>query len=97
MLDNLQLSDWLLMLVLGGLYLVLKELGKVAVLIGQLITNLPSRDQVTKMNEQLCYINSNTSKPRELSDVEKEFENQRPYYRALAEADRLEEANNNSK
>jgi hypothetical protein len=90
MLDNLLNSDWISILILIGIYLILKELGKILALLGQLITNLPSRDQASKMNEQLSYINSNTSKPRELSDIEKDFEKEIPYYRALAEADRLE-------
>lgn len=96
MFDNLHLSDWLLMMMLGGIYLVLKELEKISVLISQLITNTPSRDQANKMNEQLGSINSNTSKPRELSDIEKEFENDRPYYKAIGESNRLEKLNSKS-
>ncbi len=92
MLDNLQLSDWLLVMILGGIYLILKDLGRIVVLLGQIITNLPSRDQANKINEQLSYINWNTSKKSELSDVEKDFEKEKPYYRALAEADRLEKS-----
>jgi hypothetical protein len=92
MLDNLHLSDWLLVMILGGIYLILKDLGRIVVLLGQIITNLPNRDQANKITEQLNYINWNTSKKRELSDVEKDLEKERPYYKALAEADRLEKS-----
>lgn len=75
---------------LAAVYFILKELAKITSLLSQVLSNLPNRSQLERIEEQLGYIKWNTSKLVELSEEEVDFQKERPYYRALAEADRLE-------
>lgn len=90
MFESFNLDNWLTLTVLAAVYFILKELAKITSLLSQVLSNLPTRSQLERIEEQVGYIKWNTAKPVELSDEEKEFEKERPYYRALAEADRLE-------
>jgi hypothetical protein len=96
MFESLNLDNLLTFTVLAAVYFILKELAKITSLLSQVLSNLPTRSQVERIEEQVGYIKWNTSKPRELSDIEKEFEKESPYYRALAEADRLEKLKSQS-
>lgn len=93
MFEKFNLDNLLIFIVLAVAYfifLILKELAKITSLLSQVLSNLPTRSQLERILEQVGYIKWNTAKPVELSDEEKDFEKERPYYRALAEADRLE-------
>ena len=93
MFEKFNLDNLLIFIVLAAayfIYLILKELAKITLLLSKVISNLPTRNQLERIEEQIGYIKWNTAKPVELSDEEKDFEKERPYYRALAEADRLE-------
>jgi hypothetical protein len=90
MFESFNLDNFLSFTVLAAVYFILKELAKITSLLSQVLSNLPTRSQLERILEQVGYIKWNTAKPVELSDEEKDFEKERPYYRALAEADRLE-------
>jgi hypothetical protein len=90
MFESFNLDNFLSFTVLAAVYFILKELAKITSLLSQVLSNLPTRSQLERILEQVGYIKWNTEKPVELSDEEKDFEKERPYYRALAEADRLE-------
>ena len=90
MFEIFNLDNFLSFMVLAAVYFILKELAKITSLLNQVLSNLPTRSQLELILELVGYIKWNTAKPVELSDEEKNFEKERPYYRALAEADRLE-------